>query len=344
MEESCSLAQEYRSEISQLLSKQAELSDFVVRSPSMHRIIRTALKVARADSTVVIQGESGVGKSLLASLIHRNSLQKAGPFIHVDCGAIPETLIESELFGYEPGAFTGARAKGKPGLFELADEGTLFLDEVGDLPLNMQMKLLRFVETNEFLRVGGTKARKVKTRVVAATHRNLSQMVKDGRFRQDLFFRLHVVPLQIPPLRERLEDIPPIAQKILDKFNQGKEIVKRISPEVLDSLMMYNFPGNVRELVNLMERMVVMSEGEVITVSDLPSQIRSAIPERLSEGTKISDGDFRLKAVVEEFEARIISRVLGNHKNMAEAARAMGLNPSTLWRKIQRLGIKQNNE
>ena len=344
LEESRSLAQEYRSEIHQLLTKQAELSDLVVRSPSMHRIVRTALKVAKSNSTVVIQGESGTGKGLLANLIHRNSDMKEGPFIQVDCGAIPETLIESELFGYESGAFTGAKAKGKPGLFELAHEGTLFLDEVGDLPLNMQTRLLRFVESNELLRVGGTRPRKVKVRVLAATHRNLVEMVDEGGFRRDLFFRLNVVPLHLPPLRERLEDVPPIALKILEKFNRIRGSEKRLSPEVLDRLTMYDFPGNVRELVNIMERMIVMSEGDVITIDDVPAQVKITISKRPSDPGVIPPGDFNLKAAVEAFESRIIGGALNNHRTMAAAARSLGVKPSTLCRKIQRLGLQNKIE
>ncbi len=218
LEKTRSLARDYCTEISHLLTEKSELSEVVARSSAMRRCLGTALKVAGADSNVVMEGETGVGKSFLASIIHRNSMAKNGPFIQVDCGVIPESLIESELFGYVPGAFTGARSKGKAGLFELADNGTLFLDEIGELPLAMQVKLLRFVESNEFVRVGGTKPHRVQVRILAATNRNLDEMVKKGDFREDLFFRLSVVPLHIPPLRERLEDIPPLCVHILDKI------------------------------------------------------------------------------------------------------------------------------
>jgi len=280
----------------------------------------------------------------LASLIHRNSNMKDGPFIQVDCGAIPETLIESELFGYEPGAFTGAGTRGKPGLFELAEGGTLFLDEVGDLPLNMQMKLLRFVETNELLRVGGTRPRKVNARVLAATHRNLNEMVENGRFRRDLFFRLNVVPLAIPPLRERPEDIPPIALNVLEKFNQSGELKKRLSPEVLDRLMLHDFPGNVRELINIMEQMIVMSDGEMITTADLPAHLRTSLVDGSSDLSSVSTSDLSLKEAVRKFESRIISVALHHHKSIAAAARSLGIDPSTLWRKVQRQGPHQNIE
>jgi PAS domain S-box-containing protein len=344
LEKSRSLAREYRTEISQLLIEQSELTEVVARSRAMQRSLQTALKVASAESNVVLEGESGVGKSMFASLIHRNSMSKDGPFIQVDCGAIPETLIESELFGYEPGAFTGARAKGKAGLFELANGGTLFLDEVGELPLAMQVKLLRFVESNELVRLGGVKPRRIQVRIIAATNRNLSQMVKTGHFREDLFFRLNVVPLRIPPLRERLEDIPPLCVHILERFNKRKKSKKRLSPEVLDRLMMHNFPGNVRELINLMERMIVMSEGEVITLADLPRQLRSAPLGEIGEGVDWSDGEYTLKAALEAFESHLILGALHRNDSMAAAARTLGTKPSTLWRKVKRLGIKPFND
>lgn len=209
LEESRALSHRYRRELSKAQWREDHFPDIVARSATMHRVFDTALRVAEVDSTVLIQGESGVGKGLVAKLIHRASKRKDGPFIRVDCGAIPEPLIESELFGYEPGAFTGALTKGKPGYFEMAEAGTLFLDEIGELPKNIQVKLLRFMEENEVVRIGGTKQKKIDTRIIAATHRDLGSMVQESSFRKDLFFRLNVVPLRVPPLRERPEDIPP---------------------------------------------------------------------------------------------------------------------------------------
>ena len=220
LEESRSLTSKYLSEINQLYSQDSLLSEINVRSKVMHKVFNTALKVAQVDSTVLIQGETGVGKGFFAKLIHRASKRKEGPFIRVDCGAIPESLLESELFGYEEGAFTGARLKGKPGYFEMACKGTLFIDEVGELPLSVQVKLLRFLEDTEVIRVGGTTAQKMDVRIIAATHRNLEEMVKAGKFRKDLFFRINIIPLQIPPLRERPEDIPPLINFFLDLFNK----------------------------------------------------------------------------------------------------------------------------
>jgi PAS domain S-box-containing protein len=341
LEKTRSLALEYRTEISQLLTDRSELTEVVARSRVMQRSLQRALKVAGAESNVVLEGESGVGKSMFARIIHRNSMAKEGPFIQVDCGAIPDTLIESELFGYEPGAFTGARATGKAGLFELSNNGTLFLDEVGELPLTMQVKLLRFVESNELIRLGGNKPRRIQVRIIAATNRNLSQLVKTGHFREDLFFRLNVVPLRIPPLRERIEDIPPLCVHILDRFNKRRKVKKRLSPEVLDRLMMHNFPGNVRELTNVMERMIVMSEGEVISLADLPRQLRSIPLKVFGEGI---DGEYTLKAALEAYESRLILGALNRNNSMAAAARALGTKPSTLWRKIERLGIKPFND
>jgi PAS domain S-box-containing protein len=261
LEESRSLTQKYRIEISQM----EKLKDFssvnLTRSEVMQRAFKTALKVAQVDSTTMIRGESGVGKGYMAKFIHQMSARSDMPFIRVDCSAIPEPLIESELFGYERGAFTGAQDNGKPGLFEVADNGTLLLDEVGEIPLNVQVKLLRFLEENEIVRVGGSTPKKIKARVISATHRNLEKMIDKGKFREDLFFRLNVVPIQIPSLRERVEDIPPLINFFVQKFNEKYSKKKNFQTQALDSLCKYYFPGNIRELANLVERLVVLTTG-----------------------------------------------------------------------------------
>ena len=297
------------------------------------------MKVAQVDSTVLIQGETGVGKGFFARLIHRASPRNEGPFIRVDCGAIPETLIESELFGYEKGAFTGARTEGKPGLFELAEGGTLFLDEIGDLPLTVQVKLLRFLEENRIMRVGGTFIREIDARVIAATHRNLEEMVKKGEFRKDLFFRLNVVPIHIPPLRERIEDIPPLINFFLNDLNHKHSTEKIILPRAIDCLCQYSFSGNIRELSNLVERVVVLTQAQDIHMEDLPSHVRH--PDTNAAVWPGND-DSNLSNAVARTEKEIIFRALRTCGTQRKAARILGIDQSTLARKAKRYGIRSD--
>ncbi|MBL7225522.1 MAG: sigma 54-interacting transcriptional regulator [Desulfobacteraceae bacterium] len=339
LEESKALASRYRSELS-LMDKQASrLSEAVIRSEIMHKVLNRSMKVAQVDSTVLIQGETGVGKGFFARLIHRASPRNEGPFIRVDCGAIPETLIESELFGYEKGAFTGARTEGKPGLFELAEGGTLFLDEIGDLPLTVQVKLLRFLEENSIMRVGGTSIRKVNARVIAATHRNLEKMVKKGEFRKDLFFRLNVVPIHIPPLRERIEDIPPLINFFLNDLNHKHSTEKTILPRAIDCLCQYPFSGNIRELSNLVERVVVLTQDQDIHMEDLPSHVRH--PDTNADVWPGSD-DSNLPNAVARTEKEMIIRALRDCGTQRKAARILGIDQSTLARKAKRYGIRND--
>ncbi|OAQ20980.1 sigma-54-dependent transcriptional regulator [Thermosulfurimonas dismutans] len=263
-----------RKEIEDLRRKLAELlpieiRDFVAESHKMKEILALVSKVAPTEATVLITGEPGTGKEVLAHLIHHLSSRKEGPFVQVNCAAIPEGLLESELFGHEKGAFTGAD-RAKPGLFEEAHRGTIFLDEVGELPLPLQAKLLRVLQDGTFRRIGDTKEIKVDARIIAATNRDLEEMVKKGAFREDLFWRLNVFSLRLPPLKERREDIVPLAKYFLQKFSEkyGKA-VQGFSREVLEFLLTYHFPGNVRELKNLIERAVILVEEETITIKDL---------------------------------------------------------------------------
>src|SRR5450432_321788 len=245
----------------------------VGQSPAIKTIYAVVEKVANTPSTVLISGESGTGKELIARALHENSARHAGPFIKINCAAIPKTLMESELFGYEKGAFTGA-VGAKPGRFELAHGGTLFLDEIGEIPIEMQVKLLRVLQESEFERVGGIKTIKVDVRLVTATNRDLLEEIGAGNFREDLFYRLNVVPIQIPPLRERREDIPLLADHFIAKFNERlKKQIVAISPEAVEQLVAYNWPGNIRELENLVERTILFCEGPEIRVSDLPPEI-----------------------------------------------------------------------
>ena len=336
LEESRSLTSQYLSEINQLHSQNSLLSEINVRSKVMQKVFHTALKVAQVDSTVLIQGETGVGKGFFAKLIHRSSKRKDGPFIRVDCGAIPDSLVESELFGYEEGAFTGARLKGKPGYFEMACGGTLFIDEVGELPLSVQVKLLRFLEDTEVIRVGGTTAHKMDVRIMAATHRDLEEMVKAGKFRKDLFFRINIIPLLIPPLRERPEDIPPLINFFIDQFNKKSSTDKTMTPRAVDSICQYSFTGNIRELANLMEQLVVLSPNESIDWEDLPAHVRS---EKERIGSPWKGDKLNLPQAMKDMERELIAHAMKTFGVQRKAASALGIDQSTLARKLKKYGI-----
>lgn len=337
LEKTRALSEEYRIELSMFRDPKSLLSDVIIRSSLMKRVLNTALKVALVDSTVLIYGESGVGKGLFATLIHKASKRKEGPFIRVDCSAIPQSLIESELFGYEKGAFTDARKKGKPGLFEMAEGGTLFLDEIGELSLNIQVKLLRFIESNEVVRIGGTQSKKIDTRIITATNRNLETMVKDGQYRRDLFYRLSVVPINIPPLRERSEDIPPLVNFFLEKFKRKCSIDRVILPNALDCICGYSFPGNIRELANLIEQLVVLSPHKHISIEDLPSQVRTNFP--ISNETLTYD-KWDIRKAVKNLEKEIIIRAIKRFGSQKRVADHLKINQSTVARKIKRYNIK----
>jgi transcriptional regulator with PAS, ATPase and Fis domain len=295
-------------------------------------------RVASFDVSVLITGESGVGKEVIANAIHQQSQRSKGPLIKVNSGAIPETLLESELFGYDYGAFTGARKQGKPGMFELANEGTLFLDEVGDIPYSLQGKLLRALQDREIMRIGGVKPTPVDVRIVAATNKNLEEMVKKGTFRDDLYYRLNVVAIDIPPLRERKEDIPMFVLHFLEKMNKKHQYNKHISPAVIDVLMLYSWPGNVRELENVVERMIIMTEGDEITMKHLPIQIKSQIAtETISV---ITDSSFR--TTIEQTEKQLLKQALQNHKSTREIAKVMKINQSTVVRKLKKYNLSSS--
>ncbi len=336
LEESRVLTQHYRLELSQLHRLQDLSSQLVMRSAAMLRVFDTAMRVAQVDSSVLIVGESGVGKGLLAKVIHQASPRQEGPLVRVDCGGIPASLIEAELFGYEKGAFTGALESGKPGYFELAQGGTLLLDEVGELPLGVQAKLLRFLEDNEVVRVGSTTPRRIDVRVMAATNRDLEEMVGAGQFRQDLYFRLKVVPLNLPPLRQRVEDIPPLISHFLDLFNQKCNADKKLSPAAVDCLCRYPFPGNVRELANLVEQLVVLTPGEVVEVPDLPQPVREAQPRLEADSPA---GQWSLPRAVARLEGEMIAKALKTFGSQREAAKHLGIDHSTISRKLKKLGL-----
>jgi len=303
----------------------------------MHQIFELTLKVAKVDSNVLITGESGVGKEIIAKIIHKASPRAQKSFLQINCGAIPENLLESELFGYEGGAFTGARRKGKMGYFELSDGGALLLDEIGELPFNLQVTLLRALQEREVLRVGGTTPYKFDVRIIAATNRNLEEMVSKSLFRADLFYRLNVVPICIPPLRERKEDIIPLVIHFLEKFNSKFKTNKRFEPEVLRAFERYDWPGNVREMENVIERLVIIVDDEIIDINHLPfidnnQEIQGVNIEVLSP--------IPLQEASDILEKKLIIKALQLYGSTRKAAKALGVSHPTVIRKAQKLNIK----
>ncbi|MFZ4855206.1 MAG: sigma 54-interacting transcriptional regulator [Desulfuromonadaceae bacterium] len=310
----------------------------IAKSPCMLKALRQALKVSVVDSSVLILGESGVGKGLFADLIHKNSRRADKPLIKINCGAIPESLIESELFGYEKGAFTGAQTSGKPGYLELADGGTLFLDEIAELPTASQVKLLRFLEDGRVTRLGGTKSRTVNVRILAATNRNLEEMVKQERFRLDLYYRLKVIPIHVPSVRERKECVLPMVHHYIDIYGEKNGIKKRLSGAVSDALSTYHYPGNVRELINICERLVVMSETEVIDLQDLPGEIIGHAKE-VSTSLASWPETMTLQQAIESVERSILAQALERYANQSQVADVLGVNQSTISKKLKRYGL-----
>ena len=313
-------------------------------SEPMLKIYDTIKKVAPTTTTVLISGETGTGKDLIAYAIHRNSPRRDNPFVKINCAAIAENLIESELFGYERGAFTGAVST-KPGRFELADKGTLFLDEVGEIPRDMQVKLLRVIQDHEFERVGGLRTIRVDVRLIAATNRNLLQDVKDGRFREDIYYRLNVFPTHLPPLREIREDILPLTDYFIEKFNGKLEReVKHIDSRVKDVLVSYDWPGNIRELENFIERIVLMAVGDTITFEDIPPEWKSAaeaISLSQKAGQKRPFKDF-VKSHMEEVEKQSIIQCLEEvGGNVTKAAQRLGLSRKGLQLKMIKYNLRK---
>ncbi|MCK4257594.1 MAG: sigma 54-interacting transcriptional regulator [Halanaerobiales bacterium] len=329
------LSRRYHSELAQLRLQQLDLEDVVIQSDAMQNVIKLALRVGEVNSTVLVTGESGVGKEIVASVIHRTQHEDKGSLIKVNCGAIPENLLESELFGYDKGAFTGARKEGKPGLFELAEGGTLFLDEIGELSLNLQVKLLRAIQDKEIVRVGGITPIKVNTRIITATNRDLEQMIIEGKFREDLYYRLNVVPIYVAPLRERQEDIIPLIYHFLERFNVQFKTIKKFDSEALQMLEIYDWPGNVRELENTVERLVVLTNYDLIKASDLPEYIRSE--DILKTPSDIIVPNLMpLKEAVEEVEKQLIMKTLQKYSTTREVAKALGVSQPTIVRKMKR--------
>ena len=312
------------------------LDEVVAYSPALAAVRDRALQYATVDSTVLIIGETGAGKGMFARLIHQASARSGGPFLEVNCGAIPEGLMEAELFGYAKGAFTGADAKGKVGLVELAHRGTLLLNEIGDLPLSLQVKLLRFLEDGEVWAVGAVKPKRPDVRIIAATNRDLPRMIAAGHFRGDLFYRLDVLALEVPALRHHPEDIPRLIEVALAKAEKRLRIRRGITPEAIAMLCCYQFPGNVRELSNLAERLVVTATSEMIDVADLPAHVRGvpAAPARDVPGPGSS-----LHKRLRKMESDLLRDALARYKTQALAARYLGVTQSTVARKAKRYGL-----
>ena len=315
-----------------------ELENIIGKSRPMKELIEMMSMVAPTEATVLITGESGTGKELIARSIHRNSPRKNGPLVVVNCAALTETLLESELFGHEKGAFTGAD-KRREGKFKQADKGTIFLDEIGETSPAMQAKLLRVIQEREIQRVGGNETLKVDVRIIAATNRNLEDEVKKGNFREDLFYRLNVVTLHIPPLRERKDDIPLLAQHFLEKYaKKNNKSVKGFSPLAMDMLLKYSWPGNVRELENVIERAVILLPGEYITEKELPSTVVEDYEKEKDEELLLTQ--FMANRPLKEIEKQVILATLKDcGGNKSETARRLGINRKTLHKKLKAYGI-----
>ena len=315
------------------LGVQFDFSNIIGKSPPMEKLFETLSLVAPTDATVLLLGESGTGKELVANAIHQNSPRQEKPYIKVNCAALPESLLESELFGHEKGAFTGALSK-KKGRFELADGGTIFLDEIGEMSPATQTKILRVLQEQEFEAVGGTKTIRVDVRVITATHKDLETAIKEGSFREDLYYRLNVVPIQIPPLRDRKEDIPILAEHFLKIYaDKNNRPLHGFEPQVLDALVRYAWPGNVRELENNVERMVVMSRGETILNQDL-SPVLKPPPEEEQESRSLIGSS--LKDIEKEVILQTLEQAGGNRTH---TARILGVTRKTLQNKIKEYGI-----
>jgi len=310
----------------QKLAQSSEVFDQAQSGP----LFAQARRVAGSDVKVLLLGETGVGKGLIAQYIHNASARAKEPFIALNCGAMPENLIEAELFGYAPGAFTGAAAKGKRGLLELANHGTLFLDEIGDLPLSVQVKLLKVIEENRFIPVGGLELREVDVRIISATHHDLRERVAQGLFRADLYYRLNVVPIRIPALRERSGEVATLLERYLRQFCERYSRNMTWGLEALDLLCEYAWPGNIRELINLVERLVVTCENDTIEALDLPEEILNLRQDRLNQN------HLPLRKVLENAERGAILAAMREHKTTRQAAKALGVSQATIVQKMKR--------
>jgi transcriptional regulator with PAS, ATPase and Fis domain len=332
LRDAVALAEESRSVLARPADREPSIEEVVAQSATLAAVRETALQYAAVDSTVLLLGETGAGKGLFSRLIHQASARRGGPFHEVNCGAIPEGLMEAELFGYARGAFTGADSKGKIGLFELAHKGTLLLNEIGDLPLNLQVKLLRFLEDGEVWAVGAVKAKRPDVRIIASTNRDLKEMIAAGTFRGDLFYRLDVLCLEIPPLRDHAEDIPRLVELTLSRLERKVKRRRAITPAALHALSQYPFPGNVRELLNLVERLMVTSTSDTIDVADLPRALFRLVGEAPGAAPT-------LRKALQKVEGQLLRDALARYKTQALAAKHLGVTQSTVARKAKLYGL-----
>lgn len=330
------LNEKYKKELLRLKASNTQTDQLVLKSDKMVEIYNMAERVANFDTTVLILGETGVGKDVLVRhLFSKSTRSKSGKLIKVNCGAIPKDLLESELFGYEGGAFSGANRTGKAGMFELADRGVLFLDEVSELPLDLQVKLLRAIQEKEIMRVGGTKIKKVDIQLIAATNKDLMDMVNKGEFREDLYYRLNVVPLYIPPLRERKDDILPLIHHYLVKYNEKYRVSKELDRELKSFFYYYMWPGNVRELSNLIERLILTVPNQLLTLADLPEEYKG-----LPEGDiAVSHEEMSLKEAVEIAEKKLLLKAAQKYRTTYEIAQKLKTSQPTIVRKLQKYNI-----
>ncbi|AEM77821.1 LOW QUALITY PROTEIN: PAS sensor protein [Thermoanaerobacter wiegelii Rt8.B1] len=322
----------------ELMKERGYSGKIVAESEEMKKIVQLAYRVAQVDSNILLEGESGTGKEVIARFIHEVSPRNKAPFISINCAGIPESLLDAELFGYEEGAFTGARKGGKVGLIELADEGTLFLDELNSLPISLQGKLLRVIETFEITRLGSEKSKKINFRLIASTNKDLKELVNKGLFREDLYFRVNTVPIILPPLRQRKEDIIPLALHYLQYFNNKYNSHKDLSINTFKYFEAYNWPGNVRELKNVIERLVVMTENDVITEKDLPTELIDSLS---NDKFQIIIRDIvPLKELIEEAETKLIKLAMEHCHSTREAAKALKISQTSIVRKYKKVREK----
>ena len=325
-----SLSERYSQEVEYYREQTISHNEIICESNSMKQLLQIALRIAATDATVLIQGESGTGKSMIARFIFKNSTRKKEPFIELNCGAIPENLLESELFGYEKGAFTGANEKGKPGLFELANGGTLFLDEIGSLPLHLQVKLLRAIQEKEIMRVGGSEYIPIDIRIISATNTSLAKAVNAGTFRKDLYYRLNVCQLELPPLRDRKKDIRPLCEHFLKIFNGKYQTDKTFTSSAWKILLGYQWPGNIRELENMLERIVVISGSRIISGEHISALFPLSDLEAMGHDNNRS---IDLKEELDRFEKKLILSKLKYFHTVTELANALCIDKSTATRK-----------
>ncbi|WP_221567845.1 sigma-54-dependent Fis family transcriptional regulator [Alkalihalobacillus sp. TS-13] len=325
-----------KNELKRLRNQNFNNDGIITKDREMERCLMVASQVAEVDVNVLLLGESGVGKTQLAKYIHNQSPRKNKPFIEVNCGAIPHSLFEAEFFGYEGGSFSGASSNGKMGLVELAEGGTLFLDEIGELPLEHQVKVLKFIQEKSFYRVGGTKVRKVDFRLISATNQPLEALVDEKKFRKDLYYRLNVIPITIPPLRERSVDIMLLIKHFLDLFSRKHNRERELDEAVMQQLLNNEWKGNVRELMNLIERIVVTSPSPIISIHDLPE---SYVKER-NEHVPANQGHQPLKKTLKQVEKRVLIEAKQNYKTTTEVAKHLGISQPSVVRKFKEYGIK----